>query len=51
MANFGDINASLTLGAGQVIRRNTGDTVFEAVTFLTAQSNQSLGFFASSNTA
>lgn len=32
MANFGDIITSTSLGAGQSIRRNAGDSAFEAFT-------------------
>lgn len=32
MANFGDILSSLSVGAGQSIRRNAGDSAFEAYT-------------------
>ncbi len=31
-ADFGDIPANLTLGAGQSVRRNSGNTLFEAYT-------------------
>jgi hypothetical protein len=32
MANFGDITSSVSIGAGQSVRRNAGDTAFEAFT-------------------
>lgn len=32
MANFGDITSSVSIGAGQSVRRNAGDTAFEAYT-------------------
>ncbi len=32
MANFGDILSSVTIAAGQSVRRNAGDTAFEAYT-------------------
>ena len=34
-ADFGDIPANLTLGAGQSVRRNAGNTLFEAFTPIT----------------
>lgn len=32
MADFGDIQNSIAIGAGQAIRRNAGDSAFEAFT-------------------
>jgi hypothetical protein len=32
MANTGDIDSNIALGAGQSVRRNAGDTAFEAYT-------------------
>lgn len=32
MANFGDIGSGIAVGAGQSVRRNAGDTAFEAYT-------------------
>ena len=47
MANFGDIQTNLALGASQSVRRNSGDAAFEAFTPLVAAdvSNAKSGSF------
>ena len=44
MSNFGDINADVSIGASQSIRRNAGDTAYEA---FTPSGNNAQGLFYS----
>lgn len=49
MATFGDILSNLTLGAGQAVRRNSGDTAFEA--YIPATGTSSLAWNGSTSNA